>query len=108
MNNLRTNFNSYLRQPELRGYVAYLIQIIPKSRDRIDVPWRVPGFGELPEVRIIDAATVYERSTGDPEAFMKVFAAIPVAMDIVSNEGSESPWDYSPWETLYSRSLGLI
>lgn len=104
-NNLRTNFNSYLRQPELRGFIAYLIQIIPKNREKIDVPWKVSGFGEIPEVRIIDAATIYSRSTDDQDAFKKVFSAIPIAMDRIIGTSPDSDGDYSPWERIFSKSI---
>ncbi|WP_181150365.1 MULTISPECIES: Eco47II family restriction endonuclease [unclassified Arthrobacter] len=99
---LRENFISYLGRPEFKGYVAYLIQIIPRPGRNTDIPWVVNRYGEWDKIRLIDAKTVYERSTQDPDALRKVFEAIPV---VLSSKIDLSKWEHDLWRNLYGSSI---
>lgn len=69
-----------------QGYTAYLVEIIPKKKERYDVPFVTSDHtsGQPSEadelVRRVDGATFYEIATGDPDALRKVFKAIPLGL----------------------------
>lgn len=63
-NALHSRFQDSLKWPQFKGHSAYLIEVIPKKRGFSDEPWAPSGRGTIPQIRKIDAASVYKESSG--------------------------------------------
>lgn len=57
--------------------VAYIIQMIPKTNEPYDRPWRVSGRPEVNYVRAIDGRSAYHLVTGDPNALDDLLHLLP-------------------------------
>lgn len=74
-------FQDVLGEKLYKGQTAYLIEVIPKKPGKSDLPWVISKFPALEEVRRISAREVYEISSGDPDAFDKLFATLPKILE---------------------------
>ncbi|MDY5129816.1 Eco47II family restriction endonuclease [Actinotignum urinale] len=72
---LYQEFMEAKRLPEYKKYTCYLVEVIQKHPTG-DREWAPSDFGTRPDIRIIGARELYERSTGDKDAFTKFFNAI--------------------------------
>lgn len=103
MHSLYETFSGRLRWPEYRNYTMYLIQVIQKQVAD-DIPWAPGQLGVREDIRVISANRVYELSTGDPNAFEKVFNA--VLMILQSKHGLKlDNLNKSVLEDLFSRAF---
>jgi hypothetical protein len=74
---------------ETNGYTAYLVEIIPKKKERYDKPFTASDntSGQKTQedelIRRVDGATFYEIVTGDFNALRKVFEAIPLGFSAI-------------------------
>ncbi len=82
-----SDLEKWLSMPAYKSYVAYLVQVIPRSGQRVDEPFEPSGKGRREQIRLMDARTLYTLSTGDPGAFRRVFEAIPFALADVLHSG---------------------
>lgn len=89
-NALHSRFQDTLKWPQYKGYSAYLIEVIPKKRGFNDEPWAPPGRGQVPQIRKIDAASVYrESSGGNPLALRQLFDVLPLVLIDIVGETNE-------------------
>lgn len=82
------NLESLVRKKgqDTNGYTAYLVEIIPKKRERYNKPLvtsdntsgQKTHVDEL--IRRVDGATFYEIVTGDVDGLQKVFETIPLGL----------------------------
>ncbi|MGV0384307.1 Eco47II family restriction endonuclease [Corynebacterium sp. 22_2729] len=73
--------------------VAYLIQIVPKTQEAYDRPWKVSGRSPLPYVRCMDGTTAYHLVTGEPDALNQLLHALPKVFGKIMDESKESGID---------------
>lgn len=66
--------------------VAYLIQIVPKTQESYDRPWKVSGRSELEYVRCIDGTTAYHLVTGEPDALNQLLHVLPRIFKKITGE----------------------
>ncbi len=59
------------------GSVAYLVQIVPKTLERYDRPWKVSGRSESDRVRCCDGATAYAWAFYRHDALKELYEAFP-------------------------------
>ncbi|MCG7259190.1 MULTISPECIES: Eco47II family restriction endonuclease [unclassified Corynebacterium] len=69
--------------------VAYLIQIVPKTQESYDRPWKVSGRNQLPYVRCIDGTTAYHLVTGEPDALNQLLHALPAILKEIIQDPSD-------------------
>lgn len=82
------NLESLIRKKgqDTNGYTAYLVEIIPKKKERYNKPLitsdntsgQKTHIDEL--IRRVDGSTFYEIVTGDSDGLRKVFEAIPFGL----------------------------
>ena len=63
-----------------RESVGYVFQIIPKTNQPYDVPWKVSGRESLDRIRCADGVTAYHLVTGNPKAIFELFSVLPFVM----------------------------
>jgi hypothetical protein len=68
-----------------KGYVAYLVIILPKTSRRFIKPFVLPKKRYRKDMLKIDGATFYEIVTGDKKALETLFKVIPKAVSIIKN-----------------------
>lgn len=70
------------------GAPSYIVQIVPKTRERYDRPWKVSGRKERASVRCCDGATAYANAFGVENALEELYKAFPRILEDVTGEGS--------------------
>ncbi|MGJ4116814.1 Eco47II family restriction endonuclease [Corynebacterium macclintockiae] len=73
--------------------VAYLIQIVPKTQEPYDRPWKVSGRNPLPYVRCVDGTTAYHLVTGVPNALSQLLHALPAVFKEIVEDADSSEFD---------------
>ena len=83
--------------------VAYLIQIIPKSDESYDRPWKLGNRPEDPNVRVADGTTAYHLVTGDPNALNDLIMLLPTVLADAFGQldpSLESKFDFEKYTNL--------
>lgn len=66
-----------------KGYTAYLIELVPKSKKPYNKPWS-PNLKLMTlreDIRKIDGKSFYELATGDPQSLRKLYEALPTILE---------------------------
>lgn len=87
--------------------VAYLIQIVPRTTERYDRPWKPSGRTERRTVRCCDGATAYDMVFGRAGALRDLYEAFPLVMADVVSGSPELPGSFSADDALRVFSDGL-
>lgn len=65
--------------------VAYIFQVVPKTNEPYDRPWKVSGRESLERVRAADGVTAYHLVTGRPKALFELLEALPYVLTRVAD-----------------------
>ena len=65
------------------GTTSYIVQIVPKTPKRYDLPWRVSGRTPRENVRCCDGATAYAWAFGCENALEELYDAFPLILEDV-------------------------
>lgn len=67
-----------------KGYTAYVVTVIPKTPNRFNRNYnpsvRGTRFPSRNDLKVVDGATFYEIATGDADALLKLYKALPSAI----------------------------
>ena len=75
---------------KMHGSSSYLVQIVPKTPERYDRPWKVSGRPVKETVRCCDGATAYTWAFGKENALQELYMAFPrVLKDVAEGEPFE-------------------
>ena len=75
------------------GTTSYIIQIVPKTPERYDRPWKVSGRDERDHVRCCDGVTGYAWAFGRENALIELYEAFPKILADVRHKPSKQPLD---------------
>lgn len=81
---------------------SYLVQIVPKTPERYDRPWKVSGRTERDTVRCCDGATAYTWAFKKEDALGELYEAFP---DILRDVMGGKPFDKAGMHEYYFVSL---
>lgn len=65
----------------IRDHVSYIIQVIPKTLEPYDRPWKVSGRESKEHVRAVDGVTGYYYATGEENALKDLLLALPELLE---------------------------
>lgn len=69
------------------GAPSYIVQIVPKTPERYDRPWRVSCRTEKPNIRCCDGATAYAKAFGVENALEELYKVFPrILEDVIGGE----------------------
>jgi hypothetical protein len=93
-----------------QGYTGYVVTIIPKRPRRTNTTYHPSVRGRrLPErddLRIVDGATFYQIATGDNDALIKLYRALPTAIKAALRKSdAEYKPELSRFEELFTRAF---
>ena len=75
---------------KMHGSSSYLVQIVPKTPERYDRPWKVSGRPVKETVRCCDGATAYTWAFGKENALQELYMAFPrILKDVAEGEPFE-------------------
>ncbi len=75
------------------GAVAYVFQIVPKTANRYDCPWKVSGRTEKETIRCCDGATAYDMVFKRKGALYDIYKALPEILSDILNHKSNLETD---------------
>lgn len=88
--------------------VAYVMQIVPKTKEPINRPWKVSGRTPVENVRQVDGRTAYHLVTGDPQAFDQLMHILPTLLQKTVRKTLRSPeldWNHCLSEIEIDRAI---
>ncbi|WP_201772594.1 Eco47II family restriction endonuclease [Bifidobacterium catenulatum] len=85
------------------GAIAYIFQIVPKTSERYDRPWKVSGRPEKENIRCCDGATAYDIVFQRDNALHDLYEVFPLIMDDILDGGISVSNDLA--ERIYSESI---
>ncbi|NMM95382.1 Eco47II family restriction endonuclease [Bifidobacterium sp. DSM 109960] len=85
------------------GAVAYIFQIVPKTSERYDQPWKVSGRPVKEHIRCCDGATAYDMVFKRENALKDLYEVFPLIMDDVVGDNVQIDHDIA--EKMYSESI---
>lgn len=85
--------------------IAYLFQIVPKTPEQYDRPWKVSGRSEKSIVRVCDGVTAYALVFERPTALHEIYMALPRIFSDITGQGVKL--DEKEMEDLFTTSLPI-
>ena len=88
-----------------RGYTAYLIEMVPKSKRPYNKSWS-PNLRLMPlreDIRRIDGKSFYELATGDSGALRKLYEALPVVLERILGSTAKNATSTSLFIELFNK-----
>ena len=91
-----------------KGYTAYLIEIIPKSKKSYDKPWspNLTLYTLRDDIRRIDAKSFYELATGNKDSLFDLYLALPKVFEKVIGSDANKIADAKLFTELFERTYG--
>lgn len=100
--NIWDNLDSLARASDA---IAYLFQIVPKTPEQYDRPWKVSGRSEKSIVRVCDGVTAYALVFERPTALHEIYMALPRIFSDITGLGVKL--DENEMEDLFTTSLPI-
>ena len=100
--NIWDNLDSLARASDA---VAYLFQIVPKTPEQYNRPWKVSGRSEKSIVRVCDGVTAYALVFERPTALHEIYMALPRIFSDITGQGVKL--DEKEMEDLFTTSLPI-
>lgn len=100
--NIWDNLDSLARASDA---IAYLFQIVPKTPEQYDRPWKVSGRSEKSIVRVCDGVTAYALVFERPTALHEIYMALPRFFSDITGQGVKL--DEKEMEDLFTTSLPI-
>lgn len=91
-----------------KGYTAYLVEIIPRNPRPYNSAWS-PNLRQYPkrdDIKRIDGRSFYELATGDPEALLKLYRALPTLIQQILGAPARRVEETPLFEDLYYKVYG--
>lgn len=89
-----------------RGYVAYLVFIIPKNTKPFNVAWS-PNLAttmQREDIRKIDGKSFYDLASGCENALYQLYAALPNVINDITNSSADLVFESDLFEELYLKA----
>lgn len=88
-----------------KGYVAYLVEMVPKSRQPYNKAWS-PNVKLMPlrdDIKKIDGNSFYQLATGDRDALRHLYAALPKVFEGILGSQSDNVASSDLFWSLFKR-----
>lgn len=113
-NHKKTVYDDLERFLEINpGYTAYCVEIIPQGAKRYNKPFVPPDNvskqrrNENEKIRVIDGYSFYELVTGETDALIKLYRALPEAIAFVSKTAAQHATHDKHFDDLFKRAFGV-